>query len=53
MMDKVMRRGSSTPQYIWTEGTMVYSFGERGLGLLKLARNFKESYKNGFARMKY
>jgi predicted HAD superfamily hydrolase len=48
---QVMRRasGSATvsPEYIWPEGTIVHSFGEKGLQLLKLGRALKEWYQSG------
>jgi hypothetical protein len=50
---QVMRRasGSATvsPEYIWPEGTIVHSFGEKGLQLLKLGRALKEWYQSGKA----
>jgi predicted HAD superfamily hydrolase len=35
-----------TPEYIWTEGTMAFSFGEHGLNLLKMGRKLKANFRN-------
>ena len=36
---------SAAPKYIWTEGTVAYSFGEQGLNLLRIGRKLKAGLK--------
>ena len=34
-------------EFVWTEGTMVYSIGYAGLRILKVGRKFKEYFRKG------
>jgi hypothetical protein len=47
LMQKARGTSSRNPEYVWPEGTIVHSFGEKGLRLLKLGRALKEWYKSG------
>lgn len=47
MAKKAMGAGSASSAYVWPEGTIVRSFGENGLRMLKLARALKQLYKRG------
>lgn len=38
---------SALMDYVWPEGTIVHSFGEKGLRLLKLGRALKEWHRSG------
>jgi predicted HAD superfamily hydrolase len=42
---KAMRSRPLTPEYIWKEGTFVYSFGRQGLELLRMGRKLKSSLR--------
>jgi len=42
---KAMRSRPQTPEYIWTEGTVAYSFGGQGLDLLRIGRKMKATLK--------
>lgn len=47
LIQKARGTSSRNPEYVWPEGTIVHSFGEKGLRLLKLGRALKEWYKSG------
>jgi predicted HAD superfamily hydrolase len=47
MARKAMGSGAASSAYVWPEGSIVRSFGERGLQLLKVARALKDFYKRG------
>jgi len=43
---KLIHNGAAAPGYIWTEGTVAYSFGGHGLDLLRIGRKLKTSLSN-------
>lgn len=46
-IQKATSSAAGNAEYVWPEGTIVHSFGEKGLRLLKLGRALKEWYKSG------
>lgn len=52
MMRRVAGSGSGSLEYVWPEGTIVLSFGEKGLRMLKLGRALKEWYRSGMSLTK-
>ncbi|MGB4770429.1 MAG: hypothetical protein WBP58_03175 [Chitinophagaceae bacterium] len=53
---QIMRRfagsDSGSLEYVWPEGTIVHSFGEKGLRMLKLGRALKTWYRSGMSLTK-
>jgi hypothetical protein len=53
---QIMRRfagsDSGSLEYVWPEGTIVHSFGEKGLRMLKLGRALKMWYRSGMSLTK-